>query len=73
MHGLRRDEALERLGPQRAREQEALRELAALGAQAPQLFVVLDPLGERLDAERLAELDQRVRKRVRRARSSPGR
>ena len=52
------EEALERVGRERAGEQEALGEVAALALQRPDLAVLLDALGERLQAERLAELDQ---------------
>ncbi len=59
------EESLERVGRERAGEEEALGEVAALELQRADLAVLLDTLGERLQAERLAELDQGVRERVR--------
>src|SRR5580704_14012425 len=58
-------EALDDVGRKRAREQESLGEVAPLALQLANLAVVLDALGERLQPQRLAELDQRVRERVR--------
>src|ERR1019366_8749908 len=67
------EEAFERLGGERACEQEPLGEVASLSLQLASLAVVLDALGKRLQAQRLTELDQRVRQGVRLARNlQPG-
>ena len=56
-------EALD-VGREGASEQKSLGQLAFLTLKLFDLAAVLDPLGERRQAERLAELDQRVRQRV---------
>src|SRR6185312_15370536 len=48
------------LGVQRSGEQEALTDVALLLAQERELAVILDPLGDGLDAQRLAEFDEGV-------------
>ncbi len=68
-HASLAEERLDRVRRHRPREQEALREVASLALQRANLIALLDALGERLQAERLAELDQRVRQRVRLARA----
>ena len=59
-----REEALERGGFQRRREQVALAAVAAELAQAGELGLVLDALGDRAQAEAAAELDERLDQRV---------
>ena len=50
---------------ERAGEQKSLGEVTSLALELVHLVALLDSLGERLQTERLAELDQRVRQRVR--------
>lgn len=66
--GVLSEETLERVGCEWVGEEESLREVAALHLERADLAVLLDALGERLQAERLAELDEGVRERVRRQR-----
>src|ERR1700677_1075658 len=67
------EEVFDRLGCERLGEEESLGEVASLELQRLDLAVLLDSLGERLQAERLAELDQGVRERVRLARERQSR
>ena len=54
------DESLHLLHVERLREQEPLSLVAALALKLLELAGILDALGERLDVERLAELDERM-------------
>ena len=56
-------ERLEVRGLQRLCEQEALPLVTTLALEGPELCRVLNALGERLQAKRLAESQQRVRQR----------
>src|ERR1035441_4996034 len=53
-------ECLGAIHVERAGEQESLSSVAVLVFYQGELLLVLDALGERLDRERLAELDERV-------------
>jgi hypothetical protein len=54
------EEPLEGLGLERPGEQEALTLVALLPLEALELCLVLDAFAERLEVERLAELDEGV-------------
>src|SRR5664280_921145 len=58
------EKALQHRGGERAGEQEPLGEVATLALELADLAVILDSLGQRLQAEGLAELDQGVGERV---------
>ena len=45
---------------ERPREQEALAHVALLPLQRPELIVILDPLCQRLEVQRLAQTHERV-------------
>ena len=60
---------LELVDIERPCEQESLCEVASLTLQLEDLAVVFDTLGQRLQAECLAQLDERVGERVRLARA----
>src|SRR5205823_13936829 len=61
----RREELLDVVGRERSSEDEALAAVAVLVLQLPELLLLLDPLGERLEAELLAELHERVQQHLR--------
>ena len=63
--GKRREEVLDVVGGERAGEHEALAAVALLVLQLAELLVLLDALGQRLQAELLAELHERVQERLR--------
>ena len=63
--GERREEVVDVTGAERPGEHEALAAVALLFLQLAELLVLLDALGERLQAELLAELHERVEERPR--------